>query len=313
MSKSLDRDIEQLTMNCKCPSEESVLQTCSKVIELLRDDPNVIQVRAPASICGDIHGQFYDLKELFSVGGDCPNTNYVFMGDFVDRGFYSVETLLWLLMLKVKHPQRLNLIRGNHESRQITQVYGFYDECLKKFSTVSVWRSCTCVFDHIALAAIVENHIFCVHGGLSPSGSTIDLIQNLDRVQEVPHDGIMCDLMWSDPEAIDGWGISPRGAGYLFGATIVDQFLRNNRLGLVARAHQLVMDGYRFMFDDRAVTVWSAPNYCYRCGNRAAIFEYDGVSNDRKSMDKRFRLFTEAPSSQRLFPSRRNKVPDYFL
>lgn len=185
------------------------------------------------------------------------------MGDFVDRGFYSVETLMWLLMLNMRYKDRITLIRGNHESRQITQVYGFYDECLRKFNSLSVWRACMNVFDHLTLAAIVENDIFCVHGGLSPSGSTIDLIRSLNRHLELPHDGLMSDMLWSDPEVIDGWGISPRGAGYLFGATIVEQFLKTNKLSLVARAHQLVMDGYRFMFDEQLVTVWSAPNYCF--------------------------------------------------
>ena len=217
-------------------------------------------------ICGDIHGQFYDLKELFKVGGDVPDTNYMFMGDFVDRGFYSVETFLLLLALKVRYPDRITLIRGNHESRQITQVYGFYDECLRKYGSVNVWRYCTEIFDYLSLSSIIEDKVFCVHGGLSPSINTLDQIRVIDRKQEVPHDGAMCDLMWSDPEDIDGWGLSPRGAGYLFGGDVVAQFNSTNGIDLIARAHQLVMEGYKHMFNDTLVTVWSAPNYCYRCG-----------------------------------------------
>ena len=231
-------------------------------------------------ICGDIHGQFYDLKELFKVGGDVPDTNYLFMGDFVDRGFYSVETFLLLLALKVRYPDRITLIRGNHESRQITQVYGFYDEvrrrhcarppsrlcppshrrvrsicllhshrpirisahtsqCLRKYGSVNVWRYCTEIFDYLSLSSIIEDKIFCVHGGLSPSINTLDQIRVIDRKQEVPHDGAMCDLMWSDPEDIDGWGLSPRGAGYLFGGDVVQQFNQTNSIELIARAHQV--------------------------------------------------------------------------
>lgn len=152
-----------------------------------------------------LSGQFYDLKELFRVGGNIPDTNYVFMGDFVDRGFYSVETFLLLLCLKVRFPDRVVLTRGNHESRQITQVhsslicwifhtpdfqvYGFYDECLRKYGSVNVWRYCTEVFDYLPLAALVEEKVFCVHAGLSPSINTLDQIRTIDRKQEVwfPH------------------------------------------------------------------------------------------------------------------------------
>lgn len=122
------------------------------------------------------------------------------MGDFVDRGYYSVETFLLLLALKVRYPDRITLIRGNHESRQITQVYGFYDECLRKYGTTDVWRYCTEIFDYLSLSAIIDGKIFCVHGGLSPSIQYLDQIRSIDRKQEVPHDGPMCDLLWSDPE-----------------------------------------------------------------------------------------------------------------
>ncbi|CAN0256320.1 unnamed protein product, partial [Ectocarpus sp. 12 AP-2014] len=279
----LDEQIERLK-RCEYLKESEVKQLCQKAREILVDESNVQRVDAPVTICGDIHGQFYDLVELFKVGGECPDKNYLFLGDFVDRGYYSVETFLLLLALKVRYPDRITLIRGNHESRQITQVYGFYDECLRKYGSVNVWRYCTDIFDYLSLSAIIDDKIFCVHGGLSPSINTLDqaslllfffsLIRVLDRKQEVPHDGAMCDLLWSDPEEIDGWGLSPRGAGYLFGGDVVDKFNETNDLQLIARAHQLVMEGHRSMFNS-LVTVWSAPNYCYRCGNVAAILELD--------------------------------------
>ena len=173
-------------------------------------------------------------------------------GDFVDRGFYSVETFLLLLALKVRYPDRITLsasgtrarltgpVRGNHESRQITQVYGFYDECQRKYGSAGVWRYCCEVFDYLSLGAVVDGRVFCVHGGLSPTVHSIDQIRLIDRKQEVPHDGAMCDLLWSDPDDIDGWGISPRGAGFLFGGDITKQFVHHNDLELIARAHQLV-------------------------------------------------------------------------
>ena len=244
--------------------------------------------------------------ELFRVGGECPHANYLFLGDFVDRGYYSLETFLLLLALKVRYPHRITLIRGNHESRQITQVYGFYDECLRKYGSVNVWRYCTEIFDYLSLTATIEDKIFTVHGGLSPSINTLDQIRDIDRKQEVPHDGAMCDLMWSDPEDIDGWGLSPRGAGYLFGGDIVSMFNERNGLELIARAHQLVMEGHKSMFHDALVTVWSAPNYCYRCGNVAAILELG------ENLDRSFKIFDAAPQDCRDVPTK-NFPPDYFL
>lgn len=259
-----------------------------------------------AQIAGDIQGQFYDLLELLRNGGELPGTHYVFLGDYVDRGWHSIETIQLLLALKVRWPDRVTLIRGNHESRQITQMYGFYSECLRKYGNVNVWRYVVDLFDYIALGALVDNSVLCVHGGLSPSLYSIDEIRNIDRKREPPETGAMCDLLWSDPEDIDGWAISPRGAGYLFGANIVRQFNHVNDLDLVARAHQLVDDGYKLMFDDMLVTVWSAPNYGYRCGNVAAILTLDD------KLQRSFKVFDAAPESKKNAPARR-PPPEYFL
>ena len=301
----LDRQIEQLK-RCEIIKESEVKALCSKAREILAEESNVQTVDAPVTICGDIHGQFYDLKELFRVGGDVPETNYLFMGDFVDRGFYSVETFLLLIALKVRYPDRITLIRGNHESRQITQVYGFYDECLRKYGSISVWQYCTEVFDYISLSAIIDGKIFCVHGGLSPSIQTLDQIRTIDRKQEVPHEGPMCDLLWSDPDEIIGWGVSPRGAGFLFGSDVVTHFNQSNDIDLICRAHQLVMEGYKWHFNETVLTVWSAPNYCYRCGNVAAILELD------EHLNRDFTIFEAAPQDQRGAPAKK-PMADYFL
>ncbi|KAH9709236.1 serine/threonine-protein phosphatase PP2A-2 catalytic subunit [Citrus sinensis] len=238
----LDRQIEHL-MECK-PLPEA-------------EEWNVQPVKCPVTVCGDIHGQFYDLIELFRIGGNAPDTNYLFM----DRGYYSVETVTLLVALKVRYRDRITILRGNHESRQITQVYGFYDECLRKYGNANVWKYFTDLFDYLPLTALIESQIFCLHGGLSPSLDTLDNIRALDRIQEVPHEGPMCDLLWSDPDDRCGWGISPRAS----------QFNHTNGLSLISRAHQLVMEGYNWC--QNVVTVFSAPNYCYRCGNMAAILE----------------------------------------
>lgn len=295
--------------NAQLPTEEQVASICDRCKDLFLEEGNVEVVYAPVTLCGDIHGQYYDLLELFSKGGRVPETSYVFLGDYVDRGYHSIETLLLLLVLKLRYPDRITLLRGNHESRQITQVYGFYDECYRKYGCATVWRLCTELFDYLPLAAVVEQGIFAVHGGLSPYIQSVDEIRLLDRKQEVPHDGPMSDLLWSDPEETDSWAASPRGAGYIFGPKEAKAFNQLNDFSLIARAHQLVMEGYKSMFDDNCCTVWSAPNYCYRCGNVASILQ---VNEQGGGSDRHVVYFSSS------FPNVREKLvkhppPEYFL
>ena len=273
---------------------------------MLEKEPNVAPVRAPVTVVGDIHGQFHDLQELFKIAGMAPDTNFLFLGDYVDRGYYSVETVEIVMALKLRYPSRVTIIRGNHESRQITQVYGFYDECLRKYGSANVWKMITDLFDYLPLAAIVENQLFCPHAGLSPALESMDSINELHRFEEVPHEGPMCDLLWSDPDERSGWGISPRGAGYTFGQDVSEQFNHANKLNFIIRAHQLVSDGYLWAHEGAAVTVFSAPNYCYRCGNLAAICEID------EHMTHTFLQYEHAPPRGSSTEVKR-LGPDYFL
>ncbi|CAK9052414.1 Serine/threonine-protein phosphatase PP2A catalytic subunit (Protein phosphatase 2a) [Durusdinium trenchii] len=264
-------------------SEAQCRSLCEKVREILQEESNCQPVRCPVTVCGDIHGQFLDLKELFRIGGPLPETNYLFLGDYVDRGYYSVKTVSLMFLYKVRFKERITILRGNHESRQITQVYGFFDECVRAYRGPQVWKLFTDSFDYLPVTAVIENQIICMHGGISPSLDSLDNIRQLDRIQEVPHEGPMCDLLWSDPDDRCGWGISPRGAGYTFGQDISEQFNHANGLKLIARAHQLVMEGYNWCHDRHVVTIFSAPNYCYRCGNQAAVMEIDELK--RRSRD----------------------------
>ncbi|CAM9121481.1 unnamed protein product [Pylaiella littoralis] len=310
----LDKQIDVLRTGGILP-EKDIISLCQKAREILGAESNVQPVRCPVTICGDIHGQFYDLLELFRIGGDCPSTNYLFMGDYVDRGYYSLEVVSLLVALKVRFKDRITILRGNHESRQITQVYGFYDECLRKYGNASVWNCFTELFDYLPMTALVEDKIFCLHGGLSPSIDTLDHARALDRIQEVPHEGPMCDLVWSDPDDRCGWGISPRGAGYTFGQDITEQFNHTNGLMFIARAHQLVMEGYQWTHNQGVCTIFSAPNYCYRCGNQAAIMEVDETVPKQISEALydhcNFTQFDPAPRDENWRQSKR--VPDYFL
>ena len=174
----------------------------------------------PLVVVGDLHGQYYDALEMLRLGGSPNDSQFLFLGDYVDRGSFGCEVVFLLFALKLAHPRRVWLLRGNHESRQITQVYGFYDECLRKYGNANVWRMFTQLFDYLPLTAVVDKSVFCLHGGLSPSIDTLDQIRQLDRQQETPTEGPICDLLWSDPDDRCGWGISPRGAGYSFGQDI---------------------------------------------------------------------------------------------
>mmetsp|Transcript_37017 Transcript_37017/g.109107 ORF Transcript_37017/g.109107 Transcript_37017/m.109107 type:complete len:175 (+) Transcript_37017:170-694(+) len=160
----LDDQIDRL-LKCEQLTEAEVKALCEKAKEILAQESNVQPVRCPVTVCGDIHGQFQDLLELFRIGGNCPDTNYLFMGDYVDRGYHSVETASLLVALKVRFPHRITILRGNHESRQITQVYGFYDECLRKYGSADVWKAFTDLFDFLPLTGLVENKVSIGHYG----------------------------------------------------------------------------------------------------------------------------------------------------
>ncbi|CAG9331715.1 unnamed protein product [Blepharisma stoltei] len=276
---------------------------------MLENQPNVVSVPTPVICIGDIHGQFFDLLEIFKIGGSPPDVSYLFLGDFVDRGPCCIETITLLSLLKLRYPQRITLLRGNHETRSITQVYGFFAECQRKFGNPSVWQYFTDAFDFLPISAVIQQTLFCVHGGLSPSISRVDEIRRIERTQEIPHEGGFSDLMWSDPDENNlGFSTSSRGAGYMFGKDIVDKFLHMNDISHIIRAHQLCNDGYQVLFDDTFSTVWSAPNYCFRFKNMASILLVD------ERLNRQFVVFSEAPENSRYEV---NKIfeaqPDNFL
>lgn len=278
-SRSLEAWISRLA-GCNPLSEGEVKLLCSKVKEVLAAEPNLVQVSSPVNICGDIHGQFPDLLKLLRTGGSLADTNYLFMGDYVDRGRHSLETIQLLLCLKLKHGKRLTLLRGNHESRSVTMVFGFYDECMQKYGNTLVWKELTDLFDYLPVSGLVDGRILCMHGGLSPLVRHVDQLNVLDRVQEVGRVEAINDLLWSDPsEEHEGWAPSSRGTGHTFGPDVTTTFSYLNSVELVARAHQVVMDGFDYTHHRGLVTVFSAPNYMYRVGNLAAILQVDQAAS----------------------------------
>ena len=275
MTKSLSALLER-AQRCELLAVPEIKWICESVREIFAREENIVNIITPVTVAGDIHGQFDDLLELFDTGGTVGDTRYIFLGDYVDRGRHSVQVICLLFLLKIKHPDFITLLRGNHEARSQTQVFGFYDECLVKFGDPAVWTLLTDTFDFMPVAALVDNRLFCCHGGLSPSARDLDTIRQEERRQELPHCGVLADLAWSDPEEDQaGWRDSPRGAGYTFGQDVTEEWNENNGLDLLVRAHQMVDDGFYWLHSRHALSLFSAPNYMYRCGNTAALLSLE--------------------------------------
>lgn len=302
----LDYCLEQL-LGHKPPRllpPDTVQQLCHTLKSQLLLVPNIIPIKLPITVVGDIHGQYHDLLEIFQIGGPAPSTNYLFLGDYVDRGYYLVETISLLIALKLRYPERVFLIRGNHELRTITTNYGFYLEVLNKYGgVVDVWTHITDLFDYLPLGATIDGRIFATHGGLLPSCQQLDQIRAIDRFKEVPHDGTMADLVWLDPDPeIADFKLLPRGAGYLFGYDVMNKFCHDNDLVQLVRAHQLCNEGYVSYWQGKCLTVWLAPNYCYRCGNKASVLEVVHTSQTGKAENgvlpgQHFNVFEASPEN----------------
>lgn len=287
--------ILERTLKGTIPLESELTMLCAKAQEIMQKEPNVLRVTTPLAIVGDIHGQYYDLLALLEIASKPPETKYLFLGDYVDRGPRSVETITLLLCYKILYPDRVLIIRGNHESVPINITYGFCQELSQKYQYPHRVHSIVSrVFDVMPLAAIINDCIFAVHGGLSPSITKIEQIDEIDRFSDVPAFGAFADLLWSDPgpqlrrsRYIHG----SRGVGYLFSKTATQQFLEVNNMVHVLRAHQACEKGYSISFDDLVSTVWSAPNYCGTMNNAASVL----LLND--NLERSFKVFYEAPQS----------------
>ncbi|CAG5126577.1 unnamed protein product [Candidula unifasciata] len=255
-------------------SKKSIKDLLDCVRPVLLEQPTLLELEAPVTICGDIHGQFYDLLHLFEIGGFPPDTNYLFLGDYVDRGHNSMEVICLLFAYKVKYPVNFFLIRGNHETGSVNAHYGFLQECVRRYSR-ALWQQFNDVFDCLPLAAVVGDKIFCCHGGLSPELMNLSQIRRIARPADIPDHGLVSDLVWADPDPdpkAKGWHFNEaRGTSYTFGPDTVQQFLEKNDLDIVCRAHDVTQDGYKFFGKRQLVTVFSAPNYAGVYDNSGAI------------------------------------------
>ncbi|PYI33801.1 hypothetical protein BP00DRAFT_444180 [Aspergillus indologenus CBS 114.80] len=254
-----------------CLDEAEIRQVCQASRELFLSQPMLLELNAPVKVVGDIHGQYSDLLRLFQLCGFPPAANYLFLGDYVDRGKQSLESILLLLCYKLRYPANFFLLRGNHECANVTRVYGFYDEC-KRRSTIKTWKTFIDVFNCMPVAAIVAGKVFCVHGGLSPSLSDMEDIRGIARPTDVPDYGLLNDILWSDPaDQEEDWEPNERGVSYCFGRRVIVDFLQRHDFDLICRAHMVVEDGYEFYQDRLLVTVFSAPNYCGEFDNWGGV------------------------------------------
>lgn len=304
-SVSNDLSVERLQLHfmregrLSIDDAKSVVEQCGT---LLRQESNLLQLEEPVVVVGDIHGQFYDLVKLIEIGGSFATTQYLFLGDYVDRGCFSCECVLLLAVAKIRHPHRVFLIRGNHETRHLTTYFNFKEECIVKYDE-SFYETVMAMFDCLPIAAMIGSRFFCVHGGLSPDLTHIRDVEHLYRFREPPMEGAMCDLLWSDPhwdvnppEAVTDGGSSyyapvtgsydmnpsfarneARGCSYVFNFAALKLFITTNKILCVIRAHEAQPEGYCLY---RAhpnsnfpsmLSIFSAPNYCDTFGNKGAI------------------------------------------
>ena len=255
--------------------EEEIKYLIDKSMIIFKEQKMLIELEAPLRVCGDIHGQYYDLLRIFEHCGFPGEFNYLFLGDYVDRGKQSLETICLLLAYKIKYPLKVHLLRGNHESSVTNRIYGFYDECKRRYN-VRLWRNFTELFNYLPVAALIDEKILCMHGGLSPDLRNLSSISEISRPTEIPDSGLLCDLLWSGPdkEVLD-FDENDRGVSVVFGEKIVQEFNRKNDLDLIIRAHQVVDDGYEFFAQRQLITIFSAPNYCGEFDNSAGIMIID--------------------------------------
>ncbi|KHN82495.1 Serine/threonine-protein phosphatase PP1 isozyme 7 [Toxocara canis] len=255
--------------------EKDIIEICYRSREQLMKDESMLDIEAPLVLVGDVHGQYEDLIGIFQMNGYPPNQRFLFLGDYVDRGNNSIETIILLLCYKLMYPYEIYLLRGNHETRFINRVYGFYEECQHSYSK-SLWQIFQSVFNCLPLCARISNRIFCMHGGISEEIVSWKSMKKIRRPLEIPDYGVLCDLLWADPDSsVKGFDESPRGVSNVFGEDAVNNFCRNMDIDMIVRAHQVVQDGYEFFAHRRLVTIFSAPFYCGQFDNAAGMLFVD--------------------------------------
>ncbi|CEF68774.1 Serine/threonine-protein phosphatase PP1-beta catalytic subunit [Strongyloides ratti] len=252
-------------------SLDEIRELVDRTKQIFMKQPVCLEIQAPVTICGDVHGQFHDLLRLFHQGGFPNKTNYLFLGDYVDRGKQSLETIIFLMCYKILFPNNFFLLRGNHECYKVNRHYGFYDEISRKYQCMELFEAFGSMFERMPISAIVGDKILCMHGGLSPDLKNRECLMKIKRPVCPYNNSFVCDLLWSDPDPLTkGFSSSIRGVSYFFGADVVNKICEDLKVDLICRGHQVVQDGYEFFADRKMVTIFSAPHYCGQYANSGA-------------------------------------------
>jgi len=289
---NLDSILENLK-KYKLPTEQEIKLICDKISEILINLDNIAEIECPLIVCGDIRGQFKDLLEMFNICGKIPDTNYLFLGNLVGNDEHNIETLLYILILKIKYPNRITFLRGNKETNLNDLRFPLENECKIRFGNYNVFYMFLNMFNLFQIAAIIKSKIFCIHGGICPQIDSLDDIKKLDRKNGMRIDSpLLLDLLTSQPyEDIDTFDIPIKGTGYLFGEKALDEFNQKNNIELFIRGHELFLDGYQYFFKNKLISLWSAPKFRPWVGNKAAILEFD------EHMNKHIKVFEAYPNN----------------
>jgi len=257
-------DIDKIGVSIPIPkfSSNSLIQLCTESISIFKKCGSVLHLESPICVIGDLHGNFIDLLRIFLHRKPPPETNYLFLGDFVDRGQFSIEVITLLICLKCVFPSKIHLLRGNHEFSNINSQFGFQAECDSLYQNSTLWAVFNCVFTWMPLAAIIDKKYFCVHGGISPNIEFVDMISSVPRPIENYEEQIVADLLWSDPsDNIRYFSKSPRGIGFKYGMSAVVAFLLDNGLKHIIRAHQSINSGVSTTLGGLVTTVYSSSGF----------------------------------------------------
>ncbi|KAI6204866.1 Serine/threonine-protein phosphatase [Aphelenchoides besseyi] len=260
--KWLDSVIEKMNSLCKDSTltinkiltMDDIVLILNYVRRIFDEEGALVEVEVPIKVIGDIHGQYHDMHKLFDLIGRVPEQRFIFLGDYIDRGSHSLETICYLLALKLRYRDRIYLLRGNHET---PAVYGFYDECARKYK-IALWWEFQSLFNMLPMTGLISKRILCMHGGLSPQLTNLDQLRKISRPCTPTDRGLLIDLIWADPtNKGEGWFRSARGISMSFGKAVTKAACKTLGVDLIIRAHQVVQDGYEIMAGGQLITVFS--------------------------------------------------------